>query len=107
MGQCQDYPCCGHENGCCPSYDALGRQLDMVCICGARLPVTAPYSICHHCMKQKCDEEGVSDEEAMDEAWDCDDEAMDGEFDSAMESAGHGTDEDYGFYGDNYDYDDQ
>jgi hypothetical protein len=25
---------------------------------------------------------------------------MDGDFDSAMTSAGHGTDEDYGYYGD-------
>ena len=28
------------------------------------------------------------------------DESMDGDFDSAMTSAGHGTDEDYGYYGD-------
>lgn len=28
------------------------------------------------------------------------DESMDGDFDSAMASAGLGTDEDYGFYGD-------
>jgi len=27
------------------------------------------------------------------------DESMDGDFDSAMTSAGYGTDEDYGFYG--------
>jgi len=27
------------------------------------------------------------------------DESMDGDFDSAMASAGHGTDEDYGYYG--------
>jgi hypothetical protein len=31
-------------------------------------------------------------------------EDMDGDFDSAMESAGHGTDEDYGYYGDEGDY---
>ena len=28
------------------------------------------------------------------------DDSMDGDFDSAMASAGHGTDEDYGYYGD-------
>ena len=28
------------------------------------------------------------------------DDYMDGDFDSAMASAGHGTDEDYGYYGD-------
>ena len=27
------------------------------------------------------------------------DDSMDGDFDSAMESAGYGTDEDYGYYG--------
>ena len=31
------------------------------------------------------------------------DESMDGDFDSAMASAGYGTDEDYGYYGDNDD----
>lgn len=30
------------------------------------------------------------------------DESMDGDFDSAMASAGFGTDEDYGYYGDEY-----
>jgi hypothetical protein len=29
------------------------------------------------------------------------DDSMDGDFDSAMASAGYGTDEDYGYYGDN------
>ena len=31
------------------------------------------------------------------------DDSMDGDFDSAMASAGYGTDEDYGYYGDNDD----
>jgi len=30
------------------------------------------------------------------------DDSMDGDFDSAMASAGYGTDEDYGYYGDEY-----
>lgn len=30
------------------------------------------------------------------------DDSMDGDFDSAMASAGYGTDEDYGSYGDEY-----
>jgi hypothetical protein len=30
------------------------------------------------------------------------DDSMDGDFDSAMASAGHGTDEDYGYCGDEY-----
>ena len=32
------------------------------------------------------------------------DESMDGDFDSAMASAGFGTDEDYGYFGDDGDY---
>lgn len=39
-------------------------------------------------------------EEMMDEACDHFDESMDGDFDSGMASAGFGTDEDYGYYGD-------
>jgi hypothetical protein len=31
---------------------------------------------------------------------DCDPGEMDGDFESAMASAGYGTDEDYGYYGD-------
>ena len=31
------------------------------------------------------------------------DDSMDGDFDSGMASAGYGTDEDYGYYGDNDD----
>ena len=30
------------------------------------------------------------------------DDSMDGDFDTAMASAGYGTDEDYGYYGDDY-----
>lgn len=33
------------------------------------------------------------------------DESMDGDFDSAMRDAGFGSDEDYGYYGDNDDQD--
>jgi hypothetical protein len=29
-------------------------------------------------------------------------DSMDGDFDTAMTSAGYGTDEDYGYYGDDY-----
>ena len=40
------------------------------------------------------------------DGWDDDDyyasDAMDGDHDSAMESAGWGTDEDYGYYGEDY-----
>lgn len=43
------------------------------------------------------------DEKEEDDVWDdsCDD-SMDGDFDSAMRDAGFGTDEDYGYYGDDF-----
>ena len=52
MARCEDFPCCGHELGCCPDYDPdTGEQLNMVCVCGAKLPVNSPYSICAGCMR--------------------------------------------------------
>jgi hypothetical protein len=59
MPRCEDYPCCGHENGCCPNYDAAGRQTDMVCICGARLPINNRFSICNSCLSR--DDDGGPD----------------------------------------------
>ena len=50
---CEDFPCCGHELGCCPDYDPdTGAQLNMVCTCGAKLPVTSRYSICDGCLNR-------------------------------------------------------
>lgn len=50
--RCEDFPCCGHELGCCPRYDEeTGEQLDMVCVCGARLPANSRFSICAGCMR--------------------------------------------------------
>jgi hypothetical protein len=46
-----------------------------------------------------CESDAEYDDE-YDECYECDDEyddRMDGDFDSGMASAGHGTDEDYGF----------
>jgi hypothetical protein len=56
MARCEDFPCCGHELGCCPDYDEeTGEQLNMVCTCGAKLPVTARYSICNSCLRMGSD----------------------------------------------------
>lgn len=55
MARCEDFPCCGHENGCCPDYDTSGKQLNMFCTCGAKLPVNARYSICDSCMRSPSD----------------------------------------------------
>ena len=50
MAQCEDFPCCGHEPGCCPSFDESGRQINMICACGAELPVDNPVSLCDSCL---------------------------------------------------------
>jgi len=50
MARCEDFPCCGHEAGCCPDFDESGRQLNMVCVCGAKLPVNNRYSLCDTCL---------------------------------------------------------
>ena len=51
--RCEDFPCCGHEAGCCPDYDPeTGEQTNMVCTCGAKLPITSRYSICQGCLNR-------------------------------------------------------
>ena len=43
------------------------------------------------------------DENEDDDVWTDDyDDSMDGDWDSAMRDAGYGTDEDYGYYGEDY-----
>lgn len=50
MARCEEFPCCGHEPGCCPDYDDEDRQMNIICVCGAKLPIEATYSICESCM---------------------------------------------------------
>jgi hypothetical protein len=52
MGRCQDYPCCGHESGCCPDFDDSGNQLNMKCTCGATVPLNSRYSLCQSCLNE-------------------------------------------------------
>lgn len=52
MARCEDFPCCGHEPGCCPDYDESGRQLNMKCTCGAAVPLHSRFSICDACMRR-------------------------------------------------------
>lgn len=49
MSRCEDFPCCGHELGCCPDFDEAGRQLNMKCTCGASVTLSGS-SICQACM---------------------------------------------------------
>ena len=54
--RCEDWPACGHEMGCCPDFDENGVQLNMVCICGAKLPVNNHSSICNSCLRRGGDD---------------------------------------------------
>lgn len=51
MARCGEWPCCGHESGCCPDYDPeTGEQLNMKCVCGATVPLSSPVSLCEFCL---------------------------------------------------------
>jgi hypothetical protein len=52
MSRCEDFPCCGHELGCCPDFDESGKQLNMKCTCGATVPLGSRYSICDGCLNR-------------------------------------------------------
>ncbi len=70
MARCEDFPCCGHEAGCCPRFSESGEQLDMVCVCGKRLPIDNPVSICDACLKEEDDWDDDNEED-----WDEDDDS--------------------------------
>lgn len=40
---CEDFPCCGHESGCCPDFD---------CNQYVTVELNSRYSICESCMNQ-------------------------------------------------------
>lgn len=54
---CEDYPCCGHELGCCPDFDESGRQMNMKCVCGATVPLHNSSSLCDGCLQGGFDED--------------------------------------------------
>lgn len=63
MARCEDYPCCGHEMGCCPDFDASGKQLNMKCVCGATVPLNSRSSLCSGCLQRAAREDGDFDDE--------------------------------------------
>tara|TARA_R110000765_G_scaffold69343_2_gene134460 strand:+ start:1586 stop:1870 length:285 start_codon:yes stop_codon:yes gene_type:complete len=76
--RCEDFPCCGHEAGCCPDYDDDGRQVDMKCVCGASVPLTSHTSLCATCLRSgdddrydHYDERDEEPDEDEDEDGDC------------------------------------
>lgn len=70
MARCEDFPCCGHEMGCCPRRDESGRQIEMVCVCGASVPLHSRSSLCPACLWGDGDEDGGWDDEDEDGDWD-------------------------------------
>ena len=72
MATCEDWPCCGHESGCCPDFDASGRQINMICTCGTKLPINNGSSICDTCLRMGDEEDwefGWDEEDEEDEEW--------------------------------------
>jgi hypothetical protein len=62
MAYCEDFPCCGHELGCCPDFDPdTGKQLNMKCTCGATVPLHSASSLCAGCLRRLAREEGGDD----------------------------------------------
>lgn len=51
MPRCEDFPCCGHEPGDCPSRRRDGSEVWRCVECGGKLPRSASSSICERCMR--------------------------------------------------------
>ena len=49
---CEDYPCCGHEDGGCPTTLKNGELRYPCATCGKRLPKNSPSSICNACERR-------------------------------------------------------
>lgn len=45
--RCEDYPCCGHEDGGCPNRDGTFNCAR----CGKKLPKNNKSSLCNKCIK--------------------------------------------------------
>ena len=92
MARCEDWPCCGHEAGCCPDFDESGRQLNMRCTCGAVVPLGSRSSLCPACLAAgDPDDPYYGDEDDWEDDWEDDDDEnweeddYDGQPDEAQE----------------------
>ena len=79
MARCEDFPCCGHELGCCPDFDDSGQQLNIKCTCGATVPLNSRSSICAGCLRDPDDPHEWDRQAAQDEADEDADEDADNE----------------------------
>ena len=52
MARCEDFPCCGHEVGDCPTVDRHGNNRWTCVECGKRLSLKATSSICSKCQRR-------------------------------------------------------
>jgi len=89
-----------------PRLAAFALDTDDFCAKILKMPQTQEMSMNYHDdewidLDDGMSEEGYYDEECYVED-DYYDDSMDGDFDSAMRDAGFGTDEDYGYYGEDY-----
>jgi hypothetical protein len=50
---CEDYPCCGHADGDCPTIDEDGHRRWTCVICGGTLPRNYYSAVCHDCHKNR------------------------------------------------------
>lgn len=62
---CEDYPCCGHEAGQCPTQDEHGNNVYR-CVCGAKLPPNSRSSLCQGCLSRGNDDEDGYDDRGDD-----------------------------------------
>lgn len=53
MARCEDFPCCGHEAGDCPTVDSKGRQRFGCVECSKTLSLRAASSICPKCQRRR------------------------------------------------------
>jgi hypothetical protein len=69
--RCEDYPCCGHEAGDCPSQDSDGNEVWSCAGCGGKLPPKSRSSLCQRCirdMSRRDREDPTGQDSDMDEA---------------------------------------
>lgn len=86
MSRCEDFPCCGHELGCCPDFDADGSQLNMKCVCGAPVPLSSASSLCRWCLTHDPEDPGSWDDgPANEDDTDWDDDPRDDGWDDGPE----------------------
>ncbi len=48
MPRCEDYPCCGHEDGGCPNADGSFNCAS----CGRKLPKNSASAVCVKCHRR-------------------------------------------------------